>query len=149
MIGSFLYSLQPQEAVSAPVLQRFITRRQTSSLAVQIADVLLTVPLEKAFLLTDLTMNSIGGAGQNATLNRWRIQDAQVNVMWEYREAPNSRHGGGAGLEFSTTFHHIGIVLMPDERIEFVSDFSAAVNANIQQASIAGMFLPRGTLQLR
>lgn len=146
MIGEFLYSLQPQEAVSAPVLQRLIPGSNNATITA--ANVALGVgfvcPLDKVFLVTFATVQAEAGAGQNALNAQITIQDANQAILSRLYMKQQS-----AGLFLNPDFAIENCLVMPDEQIRFTALFDLAGVNNTIRVGLNVHVLPKGNLQLR
>jgi len=148
----FLYTLQPQEAVSAPVAQRF-TRRVLPAAAAQAAFnvEMFQCPLDKIAIVTAWSAIGAPGAAQNVSLFTARIQDDVFNVLYEHRETTQSRFNanGAAVIEGDFFEDTCEWIIMPSERFELGITFNAGAAANTVNFHCMGIFIPKGTLQLR
>lgn len=143
-LGSQLYSLSPKELRSAPVLQRVIRREQAN---VALATVTLNtppVPLEMIWHLTHLNVYTSSGAAQTTTGWRVEIEDENGNLISELWR----NEGGGAVGSRGDAFD-LDVLLMPRERLTLDAFFNAGAAANFASLDAIGIFMPRGTIQLR
>lgn len=148
MLGEFLYALQPQEAVSAPVAQRTTRYLDNGAGAVDDAFALdvYTVPKDKCLLLKHVHTFVMPGAGQTIISHALSIVQPASPPSFAGRiltARPDIANPGTENFQM-----RVDCLVMPEETLEWTYTFSAApINVNFAAAAIWGVLIPRGNLQ--
>lgn len=143
MLGDFLYRLTDKDAISQPVLQRGLLSGGGNVAAVNVDVLLGPIPADRVFQCTNLSAIGIGGGAQTLGRLDWVIFDglnALVNAANWSPNPPINTWGNSAACDF---------YLWPGEYLRCRGVFSAGAIANVVSAGAIGMYLPKGTLQLR
>jgi len=145
VIGDVLYGLTPKELVSAPVIQRFAQRGSNLLAAVSVSGAIAQVPGDMILRLTDFSIIADGGAAQTVTGLAVSVMadDTFVTVVHTLLEELDL-----AALSVTRRFQ-CDVMMMPDEVILAIANYSAAVAANGLRLSALGYMLPRGNTQFR
>lgn len=144
-LGDFLYALNLKEARTQPVLQRVLRRQQVTLANTTVTANLDPVPLELIWHVTHLNVNQIAGAAQTASSFRVEIEDENGNFLATvWTSTPDA-----AAVQSRSAAQPVSFYLMPRERLVVDGFFSAGANPNTIALDAFGLFMPRGTLQLR
>ncbi len=145
MFPWWLYSLTPRDQ-SQPVLRlwnQFLTAIATNV----IVSASLTVPQEYVALITGYSFDCVGAGAATPTQTLMEITaggtpngPGDLSFSQEHSTGDSAVHRG-----FTRAIY---VAAAPGALINFSSTFSGATGANLMSASIAGVLIPRGTIQV-
>ena len=144
MIGEFLYTLTPKDALTAPVIQRATFTSTSALAAASITIDSLPIPGEMIGLLTYVSAGFSAGAAQTATQAVIRLRTTDGNEPLRITEAVIDPAG-----QFGSIDRLLKIIMMPGEFVRFQGVFSAGAAVNTFRASAHILLMPKGNLQLR
>ncbi len=146
MLPWWLYALTPRDQTSQAlrIFNRFNEQLVVSTLLTSVFN----VPAEFVAILLHWSCNMRGGVGQNpimAVLNIFLPTDLTTPLFQSVNQMLNAPGGstiGGQGIPLN------GVLAPPGARIQIDSSYTAGGVANFHDASIGGVLIPRGTIQI-
>lgn len=145
MLGEFLYALTAKDAQTQPVIQRRVFY-STATVAAASFNLFDTVPQDKALILQSVIVTGVGGGAQTVLDADIRIVDASATPQLILLVAKMT---GTAANRRELYVADLGLLVMPNERVASLLNFSAAAIANTYEFSYSGLLIPKGNLQLR